>query len=262
MDLMRWFGKGPLSDKQIAKSVKIITNHYGQPESRMGEMQRLLNDGHEAALSGLLKRFSANAQGHIADEDEKKWLEDTMVSLGDKAIAPLQAYIRSEHKLTYALRAYERIVGIERAVGFFLDVLDRYGPDDHRGADMKLQLVQAVGPHANTPTILNTLAAYLTDHSDEVRWAVLDVLEHAAQAGTLGPAQQRHIGDMLWQRILDDGDVRPRIQRRMADMLATMEWAYGAEVTPEVAHQLAGLLQEHYFIDKKGFLRQRVKLKA
>src|SRR6478609_7318824 len=100
MGLLSFFGKGPLSDKRIAKVAKLASNPFAQPDVRMREMQRLIDDGSDAALRGVLKRFAANAQGHIADEDEKKWLEDALVAHGDDALGPLRDYIATEEKLT------------------------------------------------------------------------------------------------------------------------------------------------------------------
>lgn len=67
MGLLSIFGKGPLSDKRIDRISKLAANAFAQPDVRMREMQRLLDDGTPAAIKGVLRRFAANAQGHIAD---------------------------------------------------------------------------------------------------------------------------------------------------------------------------------------------------
>src|SRR5690349_4431435 len=119
MGLLSLFGVGPLSPGKIDKVSKLAANPFAQPDVRMREMQRLVNDGSPLALRGLLKRFASNANGHIADEDEKQWLEDKLVDIGQGCVEPLADFIKSGDKLTYALRAYERIAGEEAATAFF-----------------------------------------------------------------------------------------------------------------------------------------------
>ena len=68
MGLMDFFG-GPLSEKKIEKISKLASNPFAQPDIRMREMMRLLSDGGPGALRGVIKRFAANANGAIADED-------------------------------------------------------------------------------------------------------------------------------------------------------------------------------------------------
>ena len=82
MGLMSLLGKGPMSPKKIDKVAKLASNPFAQPDVRMREMQRLIEDGSDAALRGLLKRFSVNANGAIADEDEKEAFE-AVLALAD-----------------------------------------------------------------------------------------------------------------------------------------------------------------------------------
>ncbi|MEZ4271452.1 MAG: hypothetical protein R3C68_08485 [Myxococcota bacterium] len=177
MGFLGLFGSHPLPDKKISKISKLACNPYAQPDVRMREMQRLLNDGSTKAMRGVLKRFAANASGHIADEDEKKWLEDALVEKGEDALESVRAYIYEEKQLTYALRVYHRLTDHQEAVRFFIEVLERYGPDDHQSAEAKLQLVWQLSEHLNDSRVLPVLVTFLSDHSDDICWAVMDLLE-------------------------------------------------------------------------------------
>ena len=55
-----------------------MCNPYCQPDVRKREMCRLLDDEQPAALRAVLKRFNFNSNGGIADEEEKKWLENQL----------------------------------------------------------------------------------------------------------------------------------------------------------------------------------------
>ena len=106
------------SEKKIEKITKLVCNPYCQPDVRKREMCRLLDDEQPAALRAVLKRFNFNSNGGIADEEEKKWLENQMVDMGKLAIEPLEDYIRTGKQLTYALRAYARLQGQENLQNF------------------------------------------------------------------------------------------------------------------------------------------------
>ena len=253
MGLMSLFGRGPLSDKKIAKVAKLAANPFAQPEVRMREMQRLIEDGSDASLRGVLRRFAANAQGHIADEDEKKWLEDALVRRGEEALPALRDYINSEEKLTYALAAFRRIAGDDAATDFLLGVLQHYGPDDHRSGEAKLQIILQLGEYGGDASILPILSPFLNDHSDEVRWSILELLERATTGGTFPPEQQSAYAAELLQLVTSE-EVGPRIARRAADILCRLEWSL-----KESPAELAAVLGDEYFLDKKHFVRRRGK---
>lgn len=254
MGWTQWFGKKPLSEAKIKKVAKLASNPFAQTDIRMREMQRLLDEGSEAALTGVLKRFASNASGAIADEDEKKWLEDALVDKGEPALKPLQSYIRTEKQLTYALRAYQRIGGTEEAVAFFLRILQDYGPEDYRSAEAKLQLVWQLAESLADQRVVPALCPFLQDHSDDVRWAVMDLMEKAADDGLLND-EQRSTVCTHFGRLVSSTDEAPRIQQRAAHILCQREWK-----VPKDIPNLSVLLEDSYFVDKKQFVRKRVKL--
>ena len=253
MALLGLFGKGPLSEKKIQKLTKLASNPFAQPDVRMREMMRLIGDGSDAALKGVLKRFASNANGHIADEEEKQWLEDKLVDLGQDAILPLEHYIANEEKLTYALRAYRRLVGNARAADYFSKILQAYGPADYRGVESKLQLVWQLAELLEQPGIMETLIPFLRDHSDDVAWAVMEIALAEADANRLNPEIISAIAAELGALVADDA-VAPRMQQRAAEILCEKEWQVGSDV-----EALAPSLDDTYFLDKKQFVRRRAK---
>ena len=268
MGLLNFFGRGPLSPGKIAKIAKLAANPFAQPDVRMREMERLLEDGSELALQGLLRRLTCNAQGHIADEEEKQWLEDALVGVGRPAVAPLQAYIRQENKLTIALRALERIVGRDPAARFFVGVLQAHGPENHRQDEAKLQLVlQLVAPADGGtppgPAPISALLPFLRDHSDDIRWAVLEAL-HAATGGDpsdpaamLAPpvaATELLAAAAPWlQQQLGDPQCSARIARRAAQLMAL----HRLNLPPPA--RLPAEIEDQFWLDKAAVVRRRAQ---
>ena len=256
MGLLDFFGKRPLSEAKIAKIAKLAANPYAQSDVRMREMERLLIDGSPAALGGVLKRFAANANGHIADEDEKKWLENQLVNMGRDAVEPLRSFIRNEDKLTYALRAYRRLNGPEEAVRFFIEVLEHYGPEDYRSGEAKLQVVWQLAENIEDARVLPALIPFLRDHSDDIAWAVMDLLEKGLTKNLVNDELRRAAATSFGEMVIESS-IGPRIQRRAAEFLCAHEWPIESDAT-----ELATFLDEEYFLDKKKFVRRRARARG
>jgi len=253
MGLFNFFKNDQLSEKKIEKITKLVTNPYAQPDVRMTEMHRLVQDATDGSYRALLKRLAVNANGHIADEDEKKWLEDMLVDLGDEILVPLEDYIRQEKQLTYALRAYRRIRGDEAALNFFQDVLNHYGPINYRAVDAKLQLVNQLLSSAPAQPTLKNLIPFLLDHSDDIRWLIMDAVEKCSPEVLAENELHKDIMENLSEIICDES-AGPRIQKRAAELIAHFEWAM-----PENHSELSTIVAEEYFVDKKMFLRKRAR---
>ena len=252
MGLKQWLGfGGPLSQRRIDQASKLACNSFAQPEVRMRELQRLLRDASPAALTGALRRFTANAQGHIADEEEKLWLSGALVDLGGAARAPLASYIRAGHKLTYALLTYRRIVTQPEATALFTEVLTAIGPEDYRRGEAKQQLVLALTDDAPALATIVALVPFLADHADDVRWQVLDTLEAALEADGVDPRARAAITPQV-TALLQDRYVSARIALRAAALVCAYNWA----ITPG-PDGLHPALTARYFVDGRGHLRGR-----
>ena len=253
MGLFDIFRRKPLSAAKIGKVAKLAANPFAQPEVRMREMQRLLDDGSDAALRGVLKRFAHNAQGHIADEEEKNWLVEALVEKGEAARQPLRHYIETESKLTYALRAYAKLAP-QTAAHDLLVVLDQYGPSDHRALEAKLQLVAELHQAAlQREDVMLRLLPYLQDHGDDVQFALVELLA-SVPPDTITPQLQQAAVPQL-QALLADPQTSARIARRAAQYISEIGWA----LDPQHSMGLHALLADTFFIDKKGFVRRRVQ---
>jgi hypothetical protein len=256
MGILAFFGLGgALSPKRIAQASKLACNPFAQPEVRMRELQRLLKQGTFDGIAGAVRRFGANAQGHIADEEEKAWLTEALVDLGSKAKGPLETYIQSDQKLTYALLAYRRIVGADAARDFFVQALRQIGPSDHQKVEAKQQLVAALVEDAPQGAVQQALAPFLADHSDDVIWSVLDGVEHSLNAAQTSGDGHPVLSEALLQglgALLVKDDASARISGRVAHLLAR----FGAPL--HLARQaLPPSIAEQYFVDAKGVVRAR-----
>src|SRR4051812_21610147 len=116
MGILSFLGLGgsALNEKQIEKISKLGANPFAQSDVRREQMDKLIRDGSDAAIRGLLLRLTVNASQAIADEDEKRFVVDELTKMGDRAVGPILSYLRKETALTFALQALLAILPREQ----------------------------------------------------------------------------------------------------------------------------------------------------
>ena len=239
-------GGSALTDKQIEKIAKLAANPFAQSDVRREQMDKLIKDGSEAAIRGLLSRLTVNASQAIADEDEKRFVVEELTKMGERAIPPLKSYLRKETALTFALQAVLAILPEEQAITELLALFDVYSPEDYRSDEQKKQLVLVLAEH-HDPRIAPALVPYLHDHSDDVRHNVLEIFYAKAKKGE---APQKDVLEQVGQ-LVRGNNASPRIARQAAEMAAEREWMLPGE------GDIAKVLEGEFFLDKKGYVRRR-----
>jgi hypothetical protein len=98
------------------------------------------------------------------------------------------------------------------------------------------------------------LAQFATDHSDDVRWAVLDLVQAAVERKLVTPVLQASFTTELSKLVTGADEGSPRIARRAAELLSGVEWALASE---EKSPAIMPVLADEFFVDKKHFVRRR-----
>lgn len=167
----------------LEKAARQVREEYAQPDYRRGAMEKLFSIGTPEAYDALLRRFTVNANGQIADEQEKKDLVDELVRVGDKAVGSIEKFIKTETKaLTFPIRALVRIQSNDDAKDILLEALRQYEPLDHRTTLAKVAMVDALGELLSSSEA-EALLPYLDDHHDDVQASVIEVVEHLKPEG-------------------------------------------------------------------------------
>lgn len=169
------FKSGPTPDS-ILGQVRKAKEVYAQPEYRRMAMEKLLKWNTEESLRGLLERFTVVVQSPHWDEDEKRWLVDEMIKVGDQSKPILREFILKKNEVNYALLAYRKIVdNDEEYKKLLMEALNLRPPSDHRSVQGKQELIAAMSEFE--PSFYEeVLIPYLADHSDDVQSAAIDAL--------------------------------------------------------------------------------------
>lgn len=225
----------------VEKLTKELTEPYAQPEYRRTAMNKLIELASPEAHAALLKRFTFNANGHIADESEKRDLVDEIVRIGKPMVEPIRNFIRSEKAIEFPIRALLKLESKETVRTFLSETLRAIEPLDHRTTERKRGLITGL-TDLGFPESAEVIAPFLKDHSDDVQFQAVEALEALAEPNALTRLVEVCVGDAH----------AGRIQRRAAQVLERLEISVRDrfdEFNPELKSEL--------MLGKKGQLLKK-----
>ena len=235
--------KGTPSDKQIKRAVAGLTETHGDPYRRRSAADQLLEWGTPKALRALLQRYTIQASSETVDTEEKKYLHDTLVRLGGRAVGPILQYLHEEKEISYSLSALSKLVKKEQFVEELLKILSELDLRDPRDAPKKVELLRHLRGHLD-PRILDAALAHLIDIDDDVRLMAVDIL---ADNGS------EEIRTALIRSYLDSSD-RPRVRTKVLELYSRAGWAVKG-----YRRQVEESIPDSYYMTKKGIIVPRNK---
>lgn len=228
----------------LQKAAEQVREVYAQPDYRRGAMDKLFEIGTEEAYRALLKRFTINANGQIADEAEKRELVQQLTNVGESVLPAIQDFIRTEKKgISFPIRAVCQILDKPKAIAFLKETLLTYEPLDHRSTHAKTTLVITLGELVDADDA-DLFVPYLDDHDDDVQTHAIVALERLAQERTADALMDVCCGETH----------ASRVKRRAAQALLDLGWSVKARYGDFDAE-----IKDEFLLGKKGNL---VKKKA
>jgi hypothetical protein len=207
------FGGGTAKSK-IDKHVKVITNPYTQSADRYASMEKLLADGSDEALVGLMKRFTSVATKSIEDEEEKGWVYRQLSGLGAKVLPALKQFCLESENVAWALRILEDVANEEQEWEVLDAMLERHPPEYARDPKTKLQILTHVA-EIDDPHVVEKLLEYLEDPDEGVRYFAVEQLIDIADERAKAP---------LIARLGNKQEDSIRLRTRLLDGLAVLGW--------------------------------------
>lgn len=220
-------------EKSLQKTIERATNKLAQQPDRWAALEKLKEDGSEAALLGLCKRFGVTSTKGVEDEQEKHWVVETLVGVGPAALAPLVKYMKSAEHLSFPLRVLERIADHPKVLAVVDDLFASEPPGYVRMPERRIDLIRwfAEWKGASDEEIVSRLTPYVADFDENVRFAAIE-----GMAGR-DPAK---IAPPLIAALLRPEEESGRIKRTAVEVLAKAKAPLG-EQAEAVAGALGGV---------------------
>jgi HEAT repeat protein len=225
----------------LEKAAKDLREPYAQPDVRQAAMTKLLEMANPEAYDALLMRFSFNANGHIADEDEKRELVTELVRAGKPVIEPIKRFVKKEKAIGFPLTILSKILTRAEYLGWLKEALTSLEPLDHRTTEQKRAMIASAG-ELGTPAEAEMLTPFLGDHHDDVQAETIDALERLKSEPTYGALIEVCVGDTH----------SARIQRRAAQALENL-----AVTVKDHFERFSAEIKNDYLIGKKGVLAKK-----
>lgn len=238
MGIFDIFKSGP-SEDAILGQVRKAKEVYAQPEYRRMAMEKLIKWNTDESLRGVLERFSVVVQSPHWDEEEKRWLVDEMIKLGDRALPILQEFILKKDEVNHALLAYRKIKGDDGYKEVLAEALDVRPPSDHRSVLGKQEIIAAMSEFGQEFEEL--LLPYLEDHSDDVQCATIDAISNS---------ENLVIKERLVQLLKSDVH-SARVLRRAANVVVNQKMTLGENA------QLSDVVKEDFMLEEGRLVRLR-----
>jgi hypothetical protein len=225
----------------LEKAAKDLREPFAQPDVRRAAMAKLLEIASPESYEALLMRFSFNANGNIADEEEKRDLVEELVKVGEPMVDPIKRFVRKEKAVGFPLQVLSKILDRQTYLAYLVEALRAMEPLDHRTTEAKRAIVSTLGEMGGVEEAA-ALVPYLGDHHDDVQSDAIEAIERLKNEATYAALIEVCCSDKH----------SPRIQRRAATALENL-----AVWVKDQFERFNAELKGEYLLGKKGTLAKK-----
>ena len=238
-DLLTREGRARWSlERRIAKA----TNKWMQSVDRMSALEQLKADGSDQAIFGLLRRFGVVSDKSIEDEQEKEWVFEALIDLGERTVPPLRRTLIGTASLAWPLRLADRILEREQLWAILQEILAGTEPGYERDPTRKVQLIAFLGDWRDKRATV-CVTPYLEDMDETVRFAAVDALMRLRDETAREP---------LLARLVDEREESRRIKMRICEALADLGWTVHG-----FRGQVEKVLPDAFMLDREGHVKRK-----
>jgi hypothetical protein len=235
------FSKESREKSNIERMTKKLTNVHQQSVERKRVINLLADIGTYDAIYALLKRFTVRAEKTIEDEEEKQIVYQTVVSLGENAVQPLNDFIKKEISVFWPLKALSELMGKEKTIDFLIYLIDRTEAIFDMDVARKIEYVSNLREFDDRK-VFEKLYSLISDDNEEIR-------VHAIEG--LGSHESEEVMDLFIDRLVDENETQ-RIKSTILNLLIDNKW----KIKKKKA-QILKVIPPTYWIDDTGIIRRR-----
>lgn len=234
------FWKKQPTEKQIARTVRKLTETHGDPAIRQEAAEKLASWGTPEAIAGLLRRFTIQASQLTLDQDEKRQVIHRLVELGEVTVEPLVDFLKKQPEVNWPAQALSQILTEEEYIRRMLEVLRYLRGRYVRASEHKAHVIRLVEGFSS-PELQKAVEGFLEEEDDDVRIAAIDYL-----AGETPEVRE----SLLELFVQSEG--RPRVRRHILELFAEKEWPVRG-----YRRKIEENLPEGFYLTGKGIIRQQ-----
>jgi len=231
---------GP-SERQIARTLKHVTQAHGDPASRVSAMERLAGWKTPEAANALLRRFTIQVPQETMDLEEKQYTVQLLTGMGRAAVEPILNFVRAEPEVTWPARALREILPKEEYIAALKDTLERLGGGYTRWPEAKVVLIEHL-PEEALPLVRTIILGFLEDEDDDVC---------IAAAYYLARSDDEEVREQLIETLLH-AEARPRVRGRIFELFCDREFAVKG-----YRKKVEEVIQEPFYLTAKGTVKRR-----
>lgn len=226
MGLFDYFTK----EGKLKRHVRRMSNRDTPPEDRELSAQWLADERSPKAIYGLITRFDMTLTQQLKDRNEKQYVFDLLVHIGEPVVAPLRTFLKECKHYAWPLRLLETLEGSEAVHEVVYErLIDELGKGSFKPEKKKELLVWLAD--RKHPGAMKAAAAFLEDFDEEVRFAAMSVIikqKEPSAAGLLAP---------MFVRPEEDSN---RIRHRLCEIFVQRGWSVGElDLTDKLANGFA-----------------------
>jgi hypothetical protein len=238
MGIFEYLSKARRHQRKVDARVRRANNKHTPKDYRQVALQEVIQfarAGDEAAVRGLIQRFSVNAEPSIEDEKEKEWVSDALVDIGRPVLPAISRALRSAESVNWVQRVLKSIVAPDEYRDELLSVLSAFDTEYERNPDRKMQTIMALSEIAE-PAVADALVRFLEDVDETVRFQTVVALARIGDVRTREP---------MLKVLCDDESLR--VRNEAIEAFAVLGWP-----TTGFKKKIDELLPRGYRHDKSG----------
>ena len=235
-------------EKALQRTIDRATNKLAQQQDRLGALEKLKEDGTEAALLGLCRRFAITSMKGVEDEAEKLWVVDTLIAKGEAALNPLVRYMKTADQLAFPLRVLEGIAPRAKVLEVADELFKSETPGYVRMPERRIDLLRwfAEWKPATDDQVVSRFTPYVTDFDENVRFTAIDGMANRDPAKIAPP---------LIAALLRPEEESGLIKRTIVEVLEKSQAPLGDQAAA-VGARLTGPLGDSFKVDG-GVIKKR-----
>jgi len=180
MGLLDIFAKND-SPASIKKHAARLGNKRSQAQDRWDSIKALRKAGGVAAAEGLLPRFDYKVDPSISDREEKDYVVECLVHIGDAGLPAVRAFLHASDSIAWPMRVLTQLLSEEAVVGELLALASDMSAEYERFPEKKIQVLAELEERRD-PRIAPAVLPFLRDMNETARYHAVGALLRQADA--------------------------------------------------------------------------------